>query len=551
MFKSLTLENFKAFGERVTIPMAPITLLFGPNSAGKSSILQSLNLLKQTRENPDGDTLLARTENGYTDLGSFQELLFDHDLQRDLAIRVDVSANARQFSAIGPIGRRLLKTTAELGLEMSFSRRNDNDEITLNRLSLFTDNGNEPLAKFEKAGADDVRHARMQYQYERRSIVKSYNAFRCTEIAALESFWSPYWSALLETRAQLSRPLTSLKESLSLATRFPDLNDPLEDIEGGVSKRDHLIAAIDQHREFLSTEFSLSEYIGWVKQHQMDRLIGVNAFIPTGPVPFVDNSDTSLDGLARYFDRLPDRRMMAASGSIDVTWLTGITGTLVEKNLSALFPLGPFRKPPLRWYVFTGTTPVDVGRQGHLLPDLLLRNKTILEETNNWLKNLAIHYEIQPRPLGHSASDLFEVRLRDTRRASNVDVGLADVGFGISQILPFVVQSLASRDQTISVEQPEVHIHPRLQADLGDLLIAAVQEPRRNQFLIETHSEHLALRLQRRIREKKLAPEMVSIIYVERGPTGSTVKPLRLDHEGDFIDDLPGGFFPERLNELR
>jgi predicted ATPase len=132
-----------------------------------------------------------------------------------------------------------------------------------------------------------------------------------------------------------------------------------------------------------------------------------------------------------------------------------------------------------------------------------------------------------------------------------VEVALSDVGFGISQILPFVVQSLAASDQIISIEQPEVHIHPRLQADLGDLLIEAIKEPRQNQFLIETHSEHLALRLQRRVREKKLSPDQISIVYVSRGPNGATVQPLRLDEEGDFIDDFPGGFFPERLRELR
>lgn len=173
------------------------------------------------------------------------------------------------------------------------------------------------------------------------------------------------------------------------------------------------------------------------------------------------------------------------------------------------------------------------------------------KKTNEWLKKLDIGYQIKIHPLGHSSSDLFELRLLDTRRKDAVEVGLSDVGFGISQILPLVVQSLAASDQIISVEQPEVHIHPRLQADLGDLLIEASKEPLRNQFIIETHSEHLALRLQRRVREKVISPHAISIVYVSRGPNGATVQPLRLDEEGDFMDDFPGGFFPERLRELR
>ena len=68
---------------------------------------------------------------------------------------------------------------------------------------------------------------------------------------------------------------------------------------------------------------------------------------------------------------------------------------------------------------------------------------------------------------------------------------------------------------------------------------------------METHSEHLILRLQRLVREKKIKPEDVSVIYVSRGPEGAKSERLRLDEEGDFIDEWPDGFFPERLRELR
>jgi predicted ATPase len=79
MLKAIELENFKAFGERNRIDLAPITLIFGENSAGKSSILQAMSLLKQTRQSREsGALLLPRTEGGIVDLGGFQELLFDH-----------------------------------------------------------------------------------------------------------------------------------------------------------------------------------------------------------------------------------------------------------------------------------------------------------------------------------------------------------------------------------------------------------------------------------------------------------------------------------------
>ena len=213
--------------------------------------------------------------------------------------------------------------------------------------------------------------------------------------------------------------------------------------------------------------------------------------------------------------------------------------------------MGPFRRPPERWYIFTGTSPQDVGYQGDLLPDLLFRDSKLVKRANKWLKQLEIGYKLVVKPVGTDSGDLFEVRLIDTRRKEPVNVALPDVGFGISQLLPFVVQSLVSEKQIISIEQPEVHVHPKLQADLGDLLAEAIQKPRHNQFIIETHSEHLILRLQRLVREKEIKPEDVSVIYVSRGPEGAKSQRLRLDEEGDFIDEWPDGFFPERLRELR
>src|ERR1700722_12438451 len=121
MLKSLHLTNFKAFGERNSIPLAPITLIFGQNSAGKSSILHALSLLKQTRESRDVEALLLpRTENGFADLGSFQEMLFDHQLERLLSIRLDVALTGNQRE-VGMMPRFLRRATS-LGLEFSFSR---------------------------------------------------------------------------------------------------------------------------------------------------------------------------------------------------------------------------------------------------------------------------------------------------------------------------------------------------------------------------------------------------------------------------------------------
>jgi predicted ATPase len=137
----------------------------------------------------------------------------------------------------------------------------------------------------------------------------------------------------------------------------------------------------------------------------------------------------------------------------------------------------------------------------------------------------------------------------------------SEVGAGISQIIPVIVSALDDRAGLTLVEQPEIHVHPAVQVGLGDLLIEAVsREGSRRTMLIETHSEHLILRLLRRIREtteKELAEgapafaeDKLSVLYVESNPEGVIVRRLRVSEHGECIDRWPKGFFGERSEEL-
>jgi hypothetical protein len=542
----MQLENFKAFGERTVIPLAPITLIFGQNSSGKSSILQSLYLLKQTRESRDVEALLLpRTENGFADLGSFQEMLFDHDLKRTLSIRLDVALNDNPRAFRTTLG--FIPSSTTLGLELAFSRKKAEDEITLEGFKLCGDDTDGHIAAFEKCAMpwEMRRYAGPTFRSERRRGMGLVRA-RCTYISSNPTYWAPAYEWTVRNKPRLIDTLTRLRRTLRKERDTPAITALLNDDEQSGERRARLLTALEDYITFMSSEFSLDDYVQRMIREQLNRIVDLDGFIPILSRPAVE--DHSLDNI---LNRALRWRRFWWDRSVDIGEAAVHAGHMVEQALDKLFPLGPFRKPPSRWYIFTGTTPHDVGYQGHLLPDLLFRNRDLRTDTNEWLKALDIGYEITLHHLGERSSDLFELRLLDTRRKPPVEVALSDVGFGISQILPFVVQSLAASDQIISIEQPEVHIHPRLQADLGDLLIEAIKEPRQNQFLIETHSEHLALRLQRRVREKKLSPDQISIVYVSRGPNGATVQPLRLDEEGDFIDDFPGGFFPERLRELR
>jgi hypothetical protein len=150
--------------------------------------------------------------------------------------------------------------------------------------------------------------------------------------------------------------------------------------------------------------------------------------------------------------------------------------------------------------------------------------------------------------------------------ATGVEVVPQDVGVGISQVIPVLVLALHDEVAFAAVEQPELHVHPAVQVRLGDLFIRELTNDTSRQFLLETHSEHLLLRLLRRIRETHdgglppghpgLRPEQVAVVYVEPGePNQGEVGPvrlrhLRIDETGEFKDRWPRGFFEERAEEL-
>jgi hypothetical protein len=133
----------------------------------------------------------------------------------------------------------------------------------------------------------------------------------------------------------------------------------------------------------------------------------------------------------------------------------------------------------------------------------------------------------------------------------SIELRPSDVGIGISQVVPVLVTALDGSSRFIGIEQPELHIHPRLQAEIADLFLEACQK-QRHCFLIETHSEHLILRLQRRIRETsngKAAPgralmsEAVVVYHVSAEETGARVRRIDVDKHGEFVQPWPDDFF--------
>jgi len=177
--------------------------------------------------------------------------------------------------------------------------------------------------------------------------------------------------------------------------------------------------------------------------------------------------------------------------------------------------------------------------------------------------------------LSQELSDLLEkaasenasglLRLVDSR--SGTPLTAKDVGMGLSQVVPILVATSVLSQKTICMEQPELHLHPGLQTKLADVLIDSALN-RRNTLVIETHSEHLILRLLRRIRETTegdfsswpeklqrscpngIKPEDIAVLYVQPGEEGAEIIELPVTADGDFSRPWPSGFFTERDGEL-
>ena len=219
----------------------------------------------------------------------------------------------------------------------------------------------------------------------------------------------------------------------------------------------------------------------------------------------------------------------------------------VFRELTGLIYIGPLRERPKRMYISTGETPREVGIAGELGPAVLWsasgdRVLNLKDRASRWCSHMDLGAEIR---LDTMYGGYFQVFVLDPN--TSMPINLPDVGFGMGQILPILIQGLiAPPGATLLLEQPEIHLHPKVQADLADFLLEVSQ--RGVGVIVETHSEHLMTRLQRRIAEEALDPEDVALYYVTPSRDGSSLQRVVIDEFGQ-IPSAPEGFFEEGFEE--
>lgn len=241
---------------------------------------------------------------------------------------------------------------------------------------------------------------------------------------------------------------------------------------------------------------------------------------------------------------------------------TGYNRTLIaslENTLQNILYLGPLRAFPERIYQWHGNAPSGVGFSGENFVAALLASRRvepshILNDTKvslevyvaHWLKELGLIAEFRVEEVA-VGSAIYQVKVK--RTAESAEVLLPDVGFGVSQLLPVLVLCFyVPEGSTILLEQPEIHLHPAIQSGLADILIDATKK-RKVQILLESHSEHLLRRLQRRMAEETLTQEEVSLYFCEQKEGASVATPLDVDEYGN-IRNWPSDFFGDQFGEI-
>ena len=253
----------------------------------------------------------------------------------------------------------------------------------------------------------------------------------------------------------------------------------------------------------------------------------------------------SLDGrsIANYLESiLADRRRAGKRGSRNL-----------YEPLSPLIPVAPLRSKPRRTYDPIRET---ASADGEHVPMLMMRLdrtdkdkwSSLHEDLVDFGRESGLFSDIKVRRHGRQMSDPFQLQVK-VRSGSLANI--MDVGYGVSQSLPILVDVRSKKNCSFLLQQPEVHLHPRAQAELAGLFVESFRK-HGNRFLIETHSDYIIDRVRILVRKRTLKADDVSILYFEPKGNAVTIHNMTLDKDGNLLEAPPGyrEFFVKETDRL-
>lgn len=546
MITSLEIENFKAIGEPVRIDIRPITLLFGPNSSGKSTIIQALHYLRHLVLYESSDVDRTDQVSGGVDLGGFRRLVHGHDL--DKAIRIRIEHTRKTWTDLWlwetlvepetidsleiPQAENILKDlvmSIAMEVEVRWSHMKEMPYVPTYRVFI---NG---VQAAEITGDSDKQHIRL----------KSFS-------------FEAAFDRILPLHDDENESLRGLIRDLDQYLGEEQMQPQMLSLLAPVTNPKRRVIPDPQARNisWLVPEMNQLEYMGVEYRHELLCLLSA---LIVGPsyLTWRELKDLRYIGPLR---EIPPRSLQEIAADDELSWNRGLAAW------NYLFKLGRDQVAEISEWL---------SREDRLGTGYGVKIQSVVEMADDVLLSRILEGD------DYSVLDSLRRKIRDTPKKKRVlfteeETGLelhpSEVGTGLSQVLPVVVAALDPARRFVAIEQPELHVHPAVQVGLGDLLIRGIRsdydEEKENAldpppiFLIETHSEHLMLRLLRRIEEttdgmhpphlRPFVPRELSVNYVYKDKVHDQlcIKNLRVDERGEFLDEWPHGFFGERGDEL-
>lgn len=556
MLTGLRIQNFKGIAGPIDIPIKPVTLLYGVNSAGKSSVLHSLHFIRGLLENYDLNPTGSPYASDDIDLGGFLNLLHKHSFgsRMVLGYSLDLSSiDLPEYGATSSIS--ISDKLKDAYVEFGFSADYQDHSPTLDYY-LVSLNGADvalvmPDAVQSAAGKKRLAHINIRHP-------------------------------LLESAAKsVAKDTVAQVVDLELRKLIPRTEDDDDlDAELAGASQDEIKLRREERKRELEAEYKSHS------EHQDLLRYPVTGF---------------RNGLPRWgkvvsspaFDELFGDELDEGAEEVDLLELTpGVLTELIVGPLEVLRDLlvdsraiGPLRAIPKR-RLNLDSVANESGWYGGLAAWSRLNECSLaqLAEVNTWLydpSRLGTGYSLEreefrevpllyldaarsgPSPdlnLNWAAVDALPITRRvwlvDTK--NHVRVTPHDVGVGLSQLIPVVAASVDSHGSLLLIEQPELHIHPRVQVGLGDLYLQSAAKFGRN-FLIETHSEALLLRMMKRIRQTHdgelpmdippASTDEIAVYLIQNEGKGVAVMQMRINDRGEFLKPWPKGLFEESLRE--
>ena len=507
--KAFRLTNFMAFGEWENendgwIELRPITLLFGRNSSGKSTILRALRFLRQSLDGgPDGAPFVYSSPDG-VDVGGF------------LALAHRAPGKRPRYN---PFTYREKYPNWDSGRKVSFDFR-----VVLSA----TD-----TAKLGDVLGDSARQ-----------------------------------SSSLEFKLSLSYGYLADQKRVGLMAFAMALIQPLDSEDSRVVI---LTAVRVPHQRFdesspkgwkFDSDFLFPPEDTPLIVEPVDEKFGVYKDDKTF---FLETDLTKTTGFLPSLAGEPEHRRLRTENSDFADNLLQALSKEIRGFLEKIEHVRPIRPEPLRIFMLDDAEQELWQNQGRAAYLRLLRKDLSGSETealDTWLSALELGQRVRVhdllkrvdgRPEAHLAAIASTVTIVEP---SGNEIDLRDVGYGAAQVIPVIVQSLLAQEGTLTlIEQPELHLHPQAQAALGDLFIDRVHGSSDARFLIESHSEHLLLRLRRRIAETSaeallgedgvpprnkgygLYWDEFNLLFIERDPESgsSTIETVTVDHLGQLV----------------